>query len=485
MDPENFGLMSRHNSLDSMRRHSYQRLNSQPPQSPSPQSPVKKPQSPLPPQTQSTTYHNQSHTLPSSISYDDRLSTYPKTRQQIDNEQLNSTRLRHQSSFNSQFKHGNGVETINPVYQNQFSSLHRQVQRVRSGSDSRSLDRLDCDERDYPVFEDYPSSLRGGNNVNTLPRDGVNGVTVTYLPPPGKPRLKHSKSGDVSSRMNSLPRPSTLNVQNHDHLQQRSDNLQRHGSVSGLSNGSSKPVSIVHPQLWLETSLDDVGATAGVQSPKSRSKNWTETSLDSPLPIRRSKSKEMGSTSTLASMTANLDNLITGRSVTPTSSHSMSHPASNAIQSSSIPEESKETTPTSICSPTSTNGRTSVIPEFNYQTGVPTVDVVSVGQFQPYWEETKPYELSDFYKYSTKHRNSSASSSNQNSPVKCNKKDDSSLQDVSNSPCKELNGATATRTQRDLYYGNSGPAATYLPESPINKYLLSPTRVVRRANSPA
>ncbi|XP_035206297.1 uncharacterized protein LOC118181300 isoform X1 [Stegodyphus dumicola] len=32
------------------------------------------------------------------------------------------------------------------------------------------------------------------------------------------------------------------------------------------------------------------------------------------------------------------------------------------------------------------------------------VNVVSVGHFQPYWEETKPYELADFYKYSTKHR---------------------------------------------------------------------------------
>ncbi|XP_035227416.1 FERM domain-containing protein 4A-like [Stegodyphus dumicola] len=32
------------------------------------------------------------------------------------------------------------------------------------------------------------------------------------------------------------------------------------------------------------------------------------------------------------------------------------------------------------------------------------VDVVSYGHFQPYWEETKPYETSDFYKYSTKHR---------------------------------------------------------------------------------
>lgn len=46
------------------------------------------------------------------------------------------------------------------------------------------------------------------------------------------------------------------------------------------------------------------------------------------------------------------------------------------------------------------------------------VNVVSVGHYQPYWEETKPYELSDFYKYSTKHRkqqkmNSSVSSESQ------------------------------------------------------------------------
>ena len=32
------------------------------------------------------------------------------------------------------------------------------------------------------------------------------------------------------------------------------------------------------------------------------------------------------------------------------------------------------------------------------------VDIVTYGHFQPYWEETKPYETADFYKYSTKHR---------------------------------------------------------------------------------
>lgn len=40
---------------------------------------------------------------------------------------------------------------------------------------------------------------------------------------------------------------------------------------------------------------------------------------------------------------------------------------------------------------------------FSYPPNV-EVSVVSVGHYQPYWEEIKPYELSDFYKYSTKHR---------------------------------------------------------------------------------
>jgi FERM domain-containing protein 4 len=31
--------------------------------------------------------------------------------------------------------------------------------------------------------------------------------------------------------------------------------------------------------------------------------------------------------------------------------------------------------------------------------------VIQAGKWQPYWEESKPFEMSDFYKYSTKFRN--------------------------------------------------------------------------------
>ena len=48
---------------------------------------------------------------------------------------------------------------------------------------------------------------------------------------------------------------------------------------------------------------------------------------------------------------------------------------------------------------------------------VPNADIVSLGQFQPYWEETKPYELADFYKYSTKHRKQRQQSAPSGQPI--------------------------------------------------------------------
>jgi len=43
-----------------------------------------------------------------------------------------------------------------------------------------------------------------------------------------------------------------------------------------------------------------------------------------------------------------------------------------------------------------------ITPQLNVPEAV--VDVVAVGTYTPYWEETKPFEMSDFLKYSSKHR---------------------------------------------------------------------------------
>lgn len=34
----------------------------------------------------------------------------------------------------------------------------------------------------------------------------------------------------------------------------------------------------------------------------------------------------------------------------------------------------------------------------------PNISIKGIGKFQPYYEETKPFQMSDFYKYSSKHR---------------------------------------------------------------------------------
>ncbi|GFS97801.1 FERM domain-containing protein 4A [Trichonephila clavipes] len=69
---------------------------------------------------------------------------------------------------------------------------------------------------------------------------------------------------------------------------------------------------------------------------------------------------------------------------------------------------------TGLLSPSSGSERSWTMEGTSSETRVPTsvsadglkshVDIVTYGHFQPYWEETKPYETSDFYKYSTKHR---------------------------------------------------------------------------------
>ncbi|CAG2163383.1 unnamed protein product [Oppiella nova] len=66
------------------------------------------------------------------------------------------------------------------------------------------------------------------------------------------------------------------------------------------------------------------------------------------------------------------------------------------------------------------------------------VTVVSVGHFQPYWEEEKPFELEDFYKYSQKHRSSQQTTStpvpNMTSPVHHHNAGQSSRASVALSP---------------------------------------------------
>lgn len=84
------------------------------------------------------------------------------------------------------------------------------------------------------------------------------------------------------------------------------------------------------------------------------------------------------------------------------------------------------------------------------------VNVVSVGHFQPYWEETKPYELSDFYKYSTKHRKQQKNSTSDSV-------DSQSYVEKENSECQYYEQSTRESTNvtyREFPYQSDGTHAS-------------------------
>lgn len=158
----------------------------------------------------------------------------------------------------------------------------------------------------------------------------------------------------------------------------------------------------------------DSDLTPPTRSFMSPAKTWTETDLDACPSSKSSGSRRSGK-------------------VTPASSCITTSSSSNASTSSSqkffdpsefdtafIHQSSEEADdldasrpqfpPTNKTHPqraTSHSTTISLSPNLPPSNG-PEVNVVSVGHFQPYWEEVKPYELSDFFKYSAKHRSKAA-----------------------------------------------------------------------------
>uniref|UniRef100_A0A131YYW2 Cuticular protein 21 n=1 Tax=Rhipicephalus appendiculatus TaxID=34631 RepID=A0A131YYW2_RHIAP len=139
---------------------------------------------------------------------------------------------------------------------------------------------------------------------------------------------------------------------------------------------------------------------------KHRAKDWVETSLDSPLPARKPPKQQEpppaspSHASVLSSGSESLPEAFQGPGVM-LSRHNSCREGRVAVESPQ-PERDK------ICSPVPQ-------PSPKAMPGV-ELNIVTVGHFQPYWEETKPYEISDFYKYSTKHRKPSGGQDSTRSP---------------------------------------------------------------------
>jgi len=67
-----------------------------------------------------------------------------------------------------------------------------------------------------------------------------------------------------------------------------------------------------------------------------------------------------------------------------------------------------------------TTNLASSIPVASCKGNIVEVDVLTVGQYQPGYEEEKPFTMDDFFKYSQKYRNSKATPNDDKSPAVVN-----------------------------------------------------------------
>lgn len=175
-----------------------------------------------------------------------------------------------------------------------------------------------------------------------------------------------------------------------------------------LQEGHSGPYSNHSASVTVSSSraFASITQSYSTETLKHRAKDWVETSLDSPLPARKpSKQQEPppaspSHISVLSSGSESLPDAVQGPTVM-LSRH-------NSCREGRVAVESPQLERDRICSP---------VPQPSPKT-MPGVElnIVTVGHFQPYWEETKPYEISDFYKYSTKHRKPSGGQDSTRSP---------------------------------------------------------------------
>ncbi|CAN7989550.1 unnamed protein product [Ixodes hexagonus] len=135
------------------------------------------------------------------------------------------------------------------------------------------------------------------------------------------------------------------------------------------------------------------------ESLKQRTKDWVETSLDSPVMARKATTKPQEPS--LAS-NAPAPVAVVGESV------SLQVPPVHQLEHGEV---TCDEAPPSIVVERDCARLPTSLPQQSPAPVSPGVEmnIVTMGHFQPYWEETKPYEMADFYKYSTKHRKPSGS----------------------------------------------------------------------------
>lgn len=177
-------------------------------------------------------------------------------------------------------------------------------------------------------------------------------------------------------------------------------NAPAHGAkLETLQEGLCGPYNSQYLTMCISSSKTFTSAAQSysTESLKQRTKDWVETSLDSPVMTRKTTMKAQ-------------EPLRANNAPSPVV---VGESASLQVAPMHQPEHSGAVGDDAPLSPSAE--RDSVQSPMPLQTSPKQVppgvemNIVTVGHFQPYWEETKPYEMADFYKYSTKHRKPSGS----------------------------------------------------------------------------
>uniref|UniRef100_T1JHG8 FERM domain-containing protein n=1 Tax=Strigamia maritima TaxID=126957 RepID=T1JHG8_STRMM len=307
-----------------------------------------------------------------------------------------ATRTAHAEYDNVHFGNGGGGVVLNPAYRNKYDAImSAETRGLYSVPRQRTSNAFPSQEELVEHIQSNGPYRQSGNRQNlayqlqnrygSLDRT-LYGTHSTHIITNSQPTAKvESRSLDNLDYpreypSHTLPSPSTSGSHDTLELASSQDYLDCpisphfHGDGFAYQNSVPAPVHVGYSTYstpeWYEgytyapprnyTSRDEISVNK--TSPKV--KEWYESSLDSPLPPRRSRQSYASTGS--------------GTAKTP----------------ETPPADSEQTAASFVHVPCET-------PQNHV--------VVSQGQFQPYREITKPYELSDYYKYSTKVRKHSQS----------------------------------------------------------------------------
>ncbi|EEC20277.1 hypothetical protein IscW_ISCW023895 [Ixodes scapularis] len=409
-EPQDLGLVSRHNSLESNRRHSRRTKGTS---APSPSHPKRESHPSAPPASSAV------QNLPGWTSPSPSLRSPASSTERAD------------------------ARVPPHIHQPYCTASPSQQRRLVSASASYPDGFVVSDPRGFPAAygggggSNFPPKAHSyhENMVRHVDESGV--PVFVPLDEDGKPRLHEAVHRPVETVFHKPPLAAALLHHHQLHRKKLQEVCSGEGflggrlpSLSGLGLPSHAKASHVEPFSSQPTSPTGYGASVhsakletlqeglcgpynsqyltmcisssktfsstaqsySTESLKQRTKDWVETSLDSPVTARKATAKHRE------------PSLASNSPAPVVADESVSLQTAPAHRPERREMPSDDAVPSIV---TEQDSARSPVPLPSSPKQVPPgveMNIVTMGHFQPYWEETKPYEMADFYKYSTKHR---------------------------------------------------------------------------------